>query len=664
MNETKKVQEDKRTEILNYMQFPKLDFFFAKHLNLIFYLSLLMLLLFGILLFDVRVSYGGDDSDYLLEAMKFSKGESFPSFHGIMYALLIGMMIKIFGFHLMFLKSLSLIFLLLHQIVFFLTFRRRISPFLLGSVLLIMSVSSGILYYGSQTYTEAFFFLLQGFLLYTLVLFPETENNLRHLKTAWKNYLALGFILFLMVATRNIGLAAIAAVILYFIIRRKFLTALLSVLSYLLFNFPYSLYKKLRWGVEGSDFGSQFSKILLKNPYNASLGQENFGGFVIRLFENSKIYLSRIFLQEAGLRKLDAVNTNLFLTLIIVALFITGLVFALKEKKKIYTLVFLYLLMAMGITLVSLNQIWSQQRLIIIFVPLIILTLSYTLSALGNFPNMAFIRGMVILLLAVSFLANISRTLKNTGENSKIMKAAREGDKYYGFTPDYQHFLKLSEWSAMNLPEDVMIGSRKASMSFIYGNGRYFYPIFKFSYEVTEDVLAQADSSDKVVYFVDDLILEKRDKSIVNELKRDLEAIISFDETVFSMFTVEPSRESHIDSVWQTIHVQPVKTVLAFRESVMPEYGRTSAVLPDKILNRFYKDNVQYLINASLRINREIKSDEAINTITRYLIAISSKYPGSLKMVKQIGSNRDEPARLFRIDYKNCEKLGWVPGGQ
>ena len=106
-------------------------------------------------------------------------------------------------------------------------------------------------------------------------------------------------------------------------------------------------------------------------------------------------------------------------------------------------------------------------------------------------------------------------------------------------------------------------------MSFIYGNGRYFYPIFKFSYEVTEDVLTQVDSAHKVVYFVDDLILEKRNKAAVNDLKRDLQGIISFDETVFSMFVVEPSREAFIDSVWQTINVDPVKTVSAFRESAL-----------------------------------------------------------------------------------------------
>ena len=66
----------------------------------IFYVSLFLTIFLGISLFDVKISSGGDDSDYILSAKKFMEGREFPSWHGSFYPIFLSLPYLIFGFHL------------------------------------------------------------------------------------------------------------------------------------------------------------------------------------------------------------------------------------------------------------------------------------------------------------------------------------------------------------------------------------------------------------------------------------------------------------------------------------------------------------------------------------------------------------------------------------
>ncbi|MBA7558203.1 hypothetical protein ES705_50996 [subsurface metagenome] len=109
---------------------------------------------------------------------------------------------------------------------------------------------------------------------------------------------------------------------------------------------------------------------------------------------------------------------------------------------------------------------------------------------------------------------------------------------------------------------------------------------------------------------------------------------------------------SPVDSLLNELKIQPVRSVHQFREEVVEKADNTSAVVPELLLKELKENNVYYLINASLRLDRSKKSNLKINTVERYMIAINAKYPGIFKMVKQIGHNNQEPARLFYIDYQ------------
>ncbi len=636
--------------------FPKLDVVFEKHLNLIFYISLGLLILFSILLFDIKISKGGDDSNYLFSAKKFIDGVSFPSFHGTFYSILIGWFIKLFGFHLIFFKFLSLLFLIGHHIFFYFGFRKHLSPFILGSILLITSTCSGILYFGSQTYTEAFYMLLQSILIYLLIqISASLDNSFKHIQQFWKSYLFIGLVLFLMSTTRNVGIAGIISVIAFFVFYRKYIPAFSILTVYTIFIFTFSLYKKFVWQINEIGKMSLLNKMLMKHPYNDTFGKEDFSGIMIRIFENSKIYLSRIFLQEVGLKNIDNNSTSLFIAVVLLIILIIGLIYSFRIKDKTLNIVSLFLGISLAITFFSINQLWSQSRLIIVYLPLLLIVIFWALTYSSKYWKLKILRYIVIALLGFIYIKSFIISIQKSHLHQKELSRNLKGDKYFGFTPDFRNFLTLSEWAAKNTPEDVMIGSRKASMSFIYGNGRYFYPIQKFPMQETSVILKQAETSNKEVYILNDKQLRGIPIQQTLFLKKDLFAIISVNQSVYQLFLINIKNVNNVDSLLEDLNINPIRSLTFFKEKICNKAAKTSAINPEIIFNELKENKVSYLIGANLRIDEKQKTTQKINTIRRYMTAINSKYPGIFSLVKQVGKNDEEPALLFYIDYEKYQ---------
>jgi hypothetical protein len=635
--------------------FPRLDPYFAKNLEKIFILSLFLLALFGILLFDVRISEGGDDSAYLLEAMKFHQGKSFPSFHGSSYSVMLGWLIGLFGFHLIFFKVLSLIFLLVHQVFLYFTFRKLMSPFILSIVLLIVSVNSGIIYYGSQTYTETFYMMLQSIFFYLLL--KDTTNdpdNFRIILTDWRKYLGLGFLIFLLSITRNVGLVALLAMILYLLFEKKYWSLLFYSTSFLIFKLAYNFYRIAFWNLRESEIHGQLSVLLSKDPFNPTLGNISVFGMFERIYDNMNIYFSNIFLREIGLKAYSNIEISFVLTWLICAIIFAGIIYAYIVNARYLRLVFLYLILALGITFISLSQMWSQARLILIFIPLILLSMSWTLAKLGQVKKLAIMKTITVLLLATIFVSSGFRTINKTLEHQIILKKNRSGDKLNGYTPDLKNYLQLSEWTSANIPEDLMVGARKASLSFIYGHGREFFSIYKIPYASTVNLLDSVATINKTVVFIKDSDLGNKHIDQLRPLKKQMIAIIAFSKSVYSMYIFD--NRNFADSLIQFLNVPAMFGVDQFRETMGKDIQKsTTTYLPDKLLDKLKRNNVHYIIDASLRVNTQEKSQRKIGTVKRYMMAVSHKYPEAFTLVKQMGADSDEPAWLFRINYEKCK---------
>ncbi len=248
--------------------------YFKKNSALFFILSLLLTAILGLYLFDVRIHEGGDDSSYIEMAYRFINGKGFPTFHGEFYSIFLGLPAAIFGINLIVLKFTSYLFILGHLVFFYLTFKNRISSTLLVLTMLVISVSSNILFFSSQTYSEAMFMFLQSlsFFIVFRLLDRLNENKLNYLNI-WPLWISSVFLIFLLVITRNIGLALLISLITYLIIDRKYYAIIYIVILYLLFSYGFEFYKKIFWDIDKSALAQQTDYILLKNPYNAALGK-------------------------------------------------------------------------------------------------------------------------------------------------------------------------------------------------------------------------------------------------------------------------------------------------------------------------------------------------------------------------------------------------------
>lgn len=633
--------------------FPKLDSFFHKYQNHFFFLSLFFLVLFGILLFDVKVSEGTDDSMYLWDAKKFIEGKAFPNFHGVFYTILLGILMKIVGFHLVFFKAISMVFLIGHQIFFYLALKRRISPFLLVSILLFISLNNSLLYFGSQTYTEALFLFLQSLLFYFFFkYYPTFSNDLKHISFSWGKYLFMGFILFMLSTTRNVGIGAILTIVLVLLIQKKIFPIIYTISSLAVFKFLYSIYKNLVWGVSGSDMASQISISLQKNPYNKALGNEDFSGMLIRLFENIKTYLSNLLLNIIHFRDENYVDTSLFISLIIIIVLISGLILSYRNKKDVLLTIYIYLGLGLSITFISLNQMWGQTRLIIVFVPFILLCFLWPISYLSQLKSLNFLKVIPVILIILIIGKGFLFTAKKAHENKKILAKNLAGNKYYGYTPDLINYLKISEWACNNIPEDKMIGCRKASMSFIYGKGREFYPIFRLPTENVDSIVNQAKRTGNQIVIIDEDKFFKFPLKTILPLKKFLFTVITYNTSIYGLYVLPAESKQFFESSLKNIGLTETLTYDEFKQQLTQKENDLSASLPDKLIEELKKNHVQYIISAELRYNITAKTELTINTVERYMTIISVKYPGILEKIKQVGNKDEEPASIYKVNFE------------
>ena len=633
---------------------PKLDTFLEKHLSVFFTLSILLTAILGFYLFELRISEGGDDSFYIESAKKFLDGKEWPGWHGPFYPIFLSWMMRIFGFKLLAFKFTSYLLIIGSQIFFYHTFRRKISSTVLVISLLLMSVCAELLYFGSQTYTEAIYLFLQSALFYMVIRhYFDIEDHIKLIIKKWWVVMIVGGILFLMSITRNIGIVALGVILFYLLIEKKFYLAGYTLAGFMLFRLPFSLYKKIAWDISSANLGGQLSEVLLKNPYNSSLGTENFGGIVDRFIENSEIYLSRLLLLASGIRPQGYTGTSAFVTILLYVIFGAGIYLAFR-KSKVMKFTGIYIGLALAATFVALQQQWGQMRLVIIYVPLIFLFIPWTMLELVQSKKLRFLQPLIVLMLFILFFRLFGLSVNKARDNNEALMKNLRGNKYYGYTADWVNFLKMSSWAAKNVPEESMIASRKPSMSFIYGEGRGFYGLYRFPTLPADTAFNRMEQMNGEPVIINEIKLKSSGipRQLEYGMKREVETFISAGDTMYSIYYFSDQTRSAYLAVLQQYNLN-YETGFDFLKIKIEASGKPGiAVVPDTLINLLLRNNVDYMIRGNLRLNPAQKTNRVINTVHRYMYYMEQKYLGIFSQESQIGTDNEEPAYLFRIHWE------------
>ncbi len=452
--------------------FVAVDSFFTKHQKMFFWISIGLFTLTSLLLFNVRVSEGGDDSTYIIRALNLWNKGTYPTYQGPVYPMVLSLIAGIGGLKLGLLKVTSLVFLVGFLVLFYRSFKNRISNTTLFLTLLLFSVNSFVAYFSSQTYSEALFMLLQ--IPVFLLLFNYSDRQTTEVD--YKQLIIISLFIVLGFFTRTVGLGALIAVVIYFLVQKQYKELVMVVVSFLVITALFLFLKDAIWD-NGFFENKQANTLIYVDPYDFSKGKESFTGYFGRFVDNSNLYLSKHLMILTGFRDALSLKTDGIVTILLYAIFIFGFISAFK-KNKYLLFAGIYTVIMLGITFITLQKLWDQYRLIVPYFPFMLLLIIYGLKQIiekiGNKKGIYVLLG----LFAFSFFSTASQSLKTV--DLMTLRSNINGNRFDGYSNDWANYLKMAEYIGNHLPEDTYVACRKPNMSRIYANGKEFYGIYRF----------------------------------------------------------------------------------------------------------------------------------------------------------------------------------------
>jgi hypothetical protein len=458
--------------------YNKFETWFERNDKKIFYTLTGLCLFLSFITFNARISEAHDDALYLEGGWRYVK--EFPNYfytqNAPLYPMFLGLMIKLIGFKLIIFKIISIVFNLFGFVFFYKALKGRIPAIVFLPVAVFQASNHLIMYFASMTFTEAFYFFLQGlFFLYAIKIWDKIKANGVNLKADRKTWLMLGLSMFLISTAKSSAIVVIPALMLFFMAEKNWKGLGATVASYLIFKVPFELIVRSVWNAQ-NQFKGQSKILLQKDPYDKALGDEDFSGFIQRFLTNSNLSLSKRFYQLIGWKDETSIDLNGFVTLITIALILTGFWFLLKNRKKEMIMLSLFTGAQLVLSFIILQARWDQPRITLVCMPVLLILMLYAIYSLTIKPGIG--QTVYIVIAGIMVGSVLMSSFKRGFKNLPIVQKNLKGDTYYGYTPDWSNFLKCSAWCADSLPETSLVASRKAPMSFVYGKGKKFFPVY------------------------------------------------------------------------------------------------------------------------------------------------------------------------------------------
>jgi hypothetical protein len=495
METVRKVHDSKHKQTgITTSLFDTLENHFEKKQKLYLIIILGLATVLSFLCFDAKISLANDDALYIESGARYAKDffakESFYLANAPLYPTLLGVIIKLFGVKLILLKSFSILFFCSGLLFLFMAFRNRIPFLILIPSLLLTAINFPFLMYASLTYSECLYLLMMGFCFYlSFKAFDKIFAEGATVKDKILPSFIIGSTAFLFLITRNIAIVAIVPIVLFLLYRKRFIETGMASAMFVFLYFFYRFMVKIIWHVDQSQYEGQ-KLIFQKDAYNPQAGMETTSGFIVRLIDNAQIYIGQRFMYVLGFKeeistqmptiagKTAEINSgNKLIVFLFVGIILASMYFMHKNKQYILLFSTLFFSCILGANFIALQTSWGQTRFIMIYLPLILMSVFYLLYHIGKqFSATQYILPFVFFIL---FISSLKLTLKNASERFPVFMENIKGDPTFGYTTDWQNYIKMTRWCAENLPDKTKeIAVRKAPMSFIFSSGKEFYPIY------------------------------------------------------------------------------------------------------------------------------------------------------------------------------------------
>ena len=251
----------------------------------------------------------------------------------------------------------------------------------------------------------------------------------------------------------------------------------------------------------------------------------------------------------------------------------------------------------------------------------------------------------------ILFLTSFSQTMKKVNKNTDVLAKNMQGDAFYGFTPDWVHFFKASEWAAKNIPAGDVIGSRKPSMSFIYGGGREFFGIYKVPMMNIDTLRLALEGFKGECFAVDYFELEKKGFSggAFDKCRPYNCGMLANDKHFYLIYRPTADKKEVLLSLFRDKNVETLTNLDDLWARIKASGESYYAEDADFMLNFLKKNKVKYLVLGSLRVAPAQNTGQIINTVHKMVYFVQMKYPNAFRTIYQIGEEEDEPAQVMEI---------------
>jgi len=631
-------------------------------------LCLLLFLLFSYLLFDVKPSLLGDDSNYIEMGYNLWHLGQYPAFQGPLYPIILSFFIGMFGINLVLLKLLSCVFLLAFIYLSFINFKKVVAIPLLLLIILFFSINPSFIYYASQTFSESLYMLFIALLIYFFNKFFITNNSNESNKKFILKHIVIALFILGCFLIRTAGIASLSAVLLYFISYRQWKNLIYIFFSFVGVFIVYSFCKKIAFPhADALQFTVQLKTLSQKNAYNITMGYEDAGGFVTRFWQNSKQYLGGHLLLILGLVSkeytLNILEKGAIVTSFIYLVIGVSLWFSFKENKLLF---FAGLLSITGmlLTFIMLQVMWNQDRLILVYMPYLLIIVAYFLYQFFNKrKTLSAGKWLSFIFLGFIIITSIKKTIGSVNNFSEERLAVADGNTLFGYTPDYQNYLEMSKWAAQHVGQDTLIGVRKPSIAFIYGQ-RPFFGIFNIPTISEEEAINYHPENGKTQYALSMQTMDNPDiLNLFGAYRRYADVMVTWENLKVepladkqlgtALLSIPDSLTSRFENSAKLLKVDYDTSIKAAFDKMYKLNLKPRAYSFKALIDNLKNNKVHYMIVASLRYDPNQKTIAVITTLHKYIYILLFKYPGLTTNIKTIGT--DEVSTLVKLEYAHFD---------
>ena len=466
--------------------YDALNAFFTRHERRAFIAIVVASFAIALLLFDTKLSTGGDDAAYVLQARELvSKGTLPLGFRVPGYPMVLSLFVLIDRTSVIVLKFSSVLFFVFSVASFYHIFRRRLDKLFLFAAMGLFAFNALALEYAHHTYSEMLYLLVQLWAIHFFLKSEETDKDRR------RNILLAVMFGMLAFYVRAVGFTLLVAMGVVWLMKREWKTVLsAAALSGLLY-----LPLKIAERASGVKSLGQASVLFLANPYNPEQGNATLGGFAERMWDNLIVHAQYMIPRALGLpysEDLAAADGRVLPSaaaifgIVISAIVVVGVVTSYRNREQALRVGGLYVAAYLVSIFFLLHTIYASIRMMTPLVPvLVILFFVGVRAALGWFfrnsnQREESTKRWMVWAMAATLVSSSAFVAGDVERNIPVLKENLRGNEFFGYSADWVSYLSACKWVRANLPKDsVGIICRKPEMFHVYAGDYLVHGVYQ-----------------------------------------------------------------------------------------------------------------------------------------------------------------------------------------